>query len=185
MSQTGVSLSDLLGKLDEKTVRDALGSGANEAGSLVGFLGEAAAGAVAKEVNDALDKDIFEVIASSIVALRDLHQYSDNINFPPDRVFTHKLFKSTLRAPQEIDLAVRLAGVPQELTVVLTLDLNLLIDSMTLTIKAGRITGVEFGSATAQVGLRYKGVNLIAPHETPALKLGRVDWPEGQGLPVG
>jgi len=68
MSQTGVSLSDLLGKVDEKTVRDALGSGANEAGSLVGFLGEAAAGAVAKEVNDALDKDIFEVIASSIVA---------------------------------------------------------------------------------------------------------------------
>jgi len=185
MSKTGVTLSSLLGKVDEQAVRNALHDGSGEAGSLAGFLGESAAGAVAKEVNAALDKDLFEVIAGSLATLRDLHQYTDAAKFPPERVVTHKLFKSTLQAPQDIDLAVLLAGLPTEITVVLTLDLNVVLESMTLTIKAGRITGVEFGSAKAQAGLRYKRINLVPLHDTPPLKLGSADFPEGQGLAIG
>lgn len=184
MSRTGVTLSSLLGKVDEQAVQTALHDSPGEAGTLTAFLGESAAGAVAKELNEALDKDLFEVIASSIVTLRELHQYTDATKFPPDRVFTHKLFRSTLQAPQEIDLAVLLTGVPSEISIVLTLDLNVVFESMTLTVKAGRITGVEFGSAKAQAGLRYKKFNLIAPRETPALRLGRADFPEGQGLAI-
>jgi hypothetical protein len=185
MSKTGMTLSALLGKVDEQAVRDALRDGSGETGTLAAFMSDSAAGAVAKEVNAALDKDLFEVMAGSIVMLKDLHQYTDPTKFPPERAFTHKLFKSTLQAPQDIDLAVLLAGVPGEITFVLTLDLNVVLESMTLTIKAGRITGVEFGSAKAQVGLRYKRINLVAPHETPPLKLARADFPEGQGLAIG
>lgn len=185
MNASKVSLSDLLGKVDEKAVQAALSGDSGEAGTLVGFLGETAAGAVAREVNSALDKDLLEIIAGALVTLRDLHQYSDATKFPPEREFTHRLFRSTLQAPQEVDLAVLLTGVPSEITIVLTVDLNLVLDSMTLTIKAGRIKGVEFGSAKAQVGLRYKRFNLIAPHETPPLKLGRVDWSAGEGLAIG
>jgi hypothetical protein len=185
MSKSGVTLSDLLGKVDDESVRDALRGDSGETGTLAAFIGESAAGAVAREVNGALDKDLIEVIAGSIATLKDLHQYTDATKFPPDRAFTHRLFKSTLQAPQEIDLAVLLTGVPREITLVLTLDLNLVLESMTLTVKGGRITGVEFGAARAQVGLRYKRINLIAPHETPPLKLGRADFPEGHGLAIG
>jgi hypothetical protein len=185
MSKTGVTLSDLVGKVDDESVRHALRGDSGETGTLAAFIGEAAAGAVAKEVNGALDRDLFEVIAGSIVTLRDLHQYTDAVKFPPERTFTHRLFKSTLQAPQEIDLAVLLTGVPREITVVLTLDLNLVLETLTLTIRGGRITGVEIGAARAQVGLRYKKSNLIAPHDTPPLKLGRVDFPEGHGLAIG
>jgi hypothetical protein len=184
----GIKLKDVFGELKPDEVstkwREVLTDTKEEHGDIAGFITGAAGSAVAEAVNGVLDNDLLELLARSVVTARDLLHYLDEKKFPPGKAADYRLLKQTLKAPQDIDISVLFAGIPGVIKVVLQVDLNVVIESLILTIQDGRVTAVDFGTAKVQTGLRYGSVNLMGPKETPALHLGRYEWPAGEGFPL-
>lgn len=118
--------------------------------SLKGFVAEEAA----KELNAALDLDVFELLAGGLVKLAELKACADPARHPPTERIVKSLGETSVVAPVHATLQVRVDGIPVVPALTFTVELTAKFEALRLVIQAGRIRSVQPGAAWAVVALK-------------------------------
>jgi hypothetical protein len=129
-----------------------IGSGANDA------------------VHDALDLDIFELLAQGWCIARELHEYTDPTRHPPAEKSTVFLGSHTLTTVLHPTIVVTVEGIkypPLNLALALNADFR----AAALSIQNGHITSLNSGDCAVSAQLKYADVNLHNPLQSRPVTL--------------
>jgi hypothetical protein len=173
----GVSLRQLLperlGNLEdavkEQLEKESSSSGARLAWNFLGLKG-------AEVLGQALDIDVFDVLARGWCKARELEKYTDRAKYPPDKdyvVFLGEHDLPPLSLHPELQFMIgRLPGPRLRFT----LELSAHLRSIALSIRGGHITGIGAGEAFVSAQLKYGDVRLHEPLKSRHVTVG------GQGF---
>jgi len=138
---------------------------AQAAPSLTGFVAETGA----KQLNEALDTDVFELLAEAWLKFKQVRDCGDASTHPPaqDTIVTlHDVEVTSTNSPL---LHTTVGGVAlPELR--FTLELSAKFDALQLVVRDAHIRSLRPGSASAIVRLKY-GSTKLAERSTPEWKL--------------
>lgn len=170
-AKPGITVAELLdvsADALEATLADHIQEHAAEAGlapGVIRFLAEEAAQCVCSQ----LRLDVFGLLFKAWAAIRELRDYADPAKHPPAETAILRWGKCSIKAPQGLDLKLKVAGVSVPL-LRLTIDLKADFHSLALTIRDGAIHKVTPGPACASAALNYGKVPLVKECKTPELK---------------
>lgn len=183
--QAGITLADLLQVSPDALARTLAGhvrQGQAEAGAsseVLRWLADEAAASVCGQ----LRVDVFALVFRAWAAIRELRDYADPRKHPPGETAILRWGRCSIKAPQGIDLNVKVAGLALPV-LRLTVDLEAEFHSLALTLRDGAVRKATPGPAQASVALNYGKVPLVGKCKTPELSFeqGIVFEP---GLPIG
>lgn len=148
----------LQGNVDEHVAQDQLHA------ATLDVLAQEAAEAVCEK----LRLDVFSLAFQAWAAVRELEEYADAAKHPAGEVNVVRWGKCSIKAPQEVDVKLTVAGV--QLTALrLRVDLRADFHSLALTIRDGTIRKVTPGPAKVSAGLSCGNAIVVPERSTPEL----------------
>jgi hypothetical protein len=170
----GMSVADLLpSRLDnlDAALQHEKASNANLA-SLPGVAMGAVGQRVDAAVRDALNCDVFQVLAGAWAKARELHDYADETKHPPDEASTVFLGEHGLGVDLHPTVDVTITGLATfELRFTLTLQAALRLAE--LPIRGGHIVQLGRCDATLQSVLKYGDIPLHEPLQSRRVTLSK------------
>jgi hypothetical protein len=136
-------------------LKDAQEGRASLPGIALKMAGDKATGAI----KDALDCDVFQILANAWCKARELHEYTDAKTHPPEETNSVFLGDHKLAASVHpiLDLSVAAIGRAK---LRFTVEVSAKFKSADLTIRGGRITGIAAGECWATAQLKYGSAKL-------------------------
>jgi hypothetical protein len=189
MTETyGCSVRELLpddfNRMDE-VIKDGLNLASGEAPTTLPRVAmEVVESKAVEAVRDALDVDIFELLARAWGKARELHEFTDREKYPPEKTYTAFLGEHDLSTevhPVLILTIGRLEGPRVRLTVELTAHFRL----AELSIREGHIIAVGAGDGSVGAQLKYKDVPLHKELKSTPVKLSKALRLQPPGLAIG
>lgn len=143
------------------------------------FLGTTAAGKMA----EALDVDLFEVLAQGWSVARELKEYTDPVKHPPGKRSVVYLGKHKFKTSVHPTLEISVDGLAKR-SLRFTLELTASFRSIALGIENGRILDAGAGDGDVSAQMKYGAAPLHAALTSLPLKLpGRVTF-KAPGLAI-
>jgi len=143
------------------------------------FLGTTAAGKIA----EALDLDLFEVLAQGWSVARELKEYTDPVKHPPGRRSVVYLGKHKFKTSVHPTLEISVDGLAKR-ELRFTLELTATFRSIALGIENGRILDAAAGDGDVSAQMKYGAAPLHTAVTSTPLKLpGRVTF-KAPGLAI-
>src|SRR5262245_19877299 len=138
----------------------------------------------AEAVRDALDADVFELLARAWCVARELHEFTDRRKYPPDKDSTVFLGDHQVSTEVHPVLAVTVGSI-ETARLRFTVKLTAHFRSAALSIRDGHITAIEAGDCAVAAQLKYKDIKLHKELESRNVKLpGRLRL-KPPGLEIG
>jgi len=143
-----------------------------------GFVAETAA----KELNEKLNIDVFDLFADAWATFRQVRDCADRSKHPPEETAVVRLTGVEITSSNAPFLKATWYGIPlHELK--FTLDLVARFEALELVIRDARIRALRPGAASALVCLKY-GKKKLGEQATPHWNLpGEIKLP-GDGIPI-
>jgi hypothetical protein len=186
MSQqaSGLRLRDLI-EFDQETMKPALeqhGADADKPARLghrvSGFVSKAGA----DKLNAAMDADVFEVLLKSVQKLQSLKEYTDVQKHPASETSVVTLGDTKFSTKYQPILGIAASGLKlPELR--FTLEVELALKSMALSITDGIIRSIAPGEAHATARLKYGSVLLKEVPSRHVTLPGEIDLGDGIAIP--
>jgi hypothetical protein len=133
--------------------------------TLSGFVAETGA----KQLNEALDTDVFELLADAWLAFKQVRECADPVKHPPDQDTVVTLNDVEITSSNSPLLHTTIAGVALP-DLRFTLDLTAKFNALQLVVRHARIRALRPGTGSAIVKLKY-GSAKLAERSTPDWKL--------------
>lgn len=185
MTDSGIRLRDLVALEDGDVARAVEECAKNEPqyASLGGRIAGLALREGARRLNDTLDTDPFEWLATAWTKVRLLQEYADPARHPPGETAVVTLGEHRLKGIWHPVLEVAVGG--SELpNLRFTLEVELLFKSVGLGVEGGAIRSVAPGTAAVSARLKYGKVKL-RECASKSLKLpGQLVLDPGLGIPA-
>jgi hypothetical protein len=185
MADAGVTLADLV-QVDKqdlrKAIADHLGSAAGARAAALAPVLDVVSDRVAGCLDAAFRADLVEVAAKAFADLRELHNYAGPDQPPGGAEATLNFAENALKAPQTLKLHLAVDGfdIP---ALELTLDLELVFETLAVTVKAGHVRALGLGPTRAEAALRYKESTLAGPFEKSLARLEPKSFDPGFAIP--
>lgn len=186
--QSGCTVADLLpDKFDhlDEVIKESLASDSAEARpNIPSFAWQIIQSKAAQAVRDALDGDVFELLARAWCVARELHEFTDRRKHPPGKDSTVFLGDHQVSTEVHPVLAVTVGPV-ESARLRFTVKLTAHFRSAALSIRDGHITAIDAGDCAVAAQLKYKDVKLHKERESKNVKLpGRLQF-HPPGLEIG
>jgi len=185
MSDIDVTLVELF-PIDKAAVQKAIKLHLSEAApgraSLLGPVLGVVTDRAAASLNEALHVDLIGLAGETLSGLRELHDYSGADKPPAGGEAMVTFFERTLKAPLTLGLHLEVDHIKLP-SLELTLDLRLVFEALTVTVKAGHVRAVGLGSGHAEASVRYGNEVLVPLFSSRPLELPPKSFDPGFAIP--